>query len=62
MSKIDDLPKAISSGDFHFMGETFRVHVLDDGRRIIEEADMRRILELLDVSDINFEPQTSGKE
>lgn len=41
----DALPKAVWEGSFTMFGVPLRCYVLDDGRRIIDADDLRRMYE-----------------
>jgi hypothetical protein len=45
---MTDLPTPVWSGSFVVFGVELKVHVLDDGRRIIEKASMERLLEAME--------------
>lgn len=43
----ENLPKAVYSGEIKLGDAILNVHVLDDGRRIIDEESMERFFEYL---------------
>lgn len=45
---MSDLPVSVRQATHNFCGVEIRCHVLDDGRRIIDEASMMALLEALD--------------
>lgn len=43
----DDTPQAIAESEMIVLGHKIRVHVLSDGKRVIEAGDMERLLQAL---------------
>lgn len=41
------IPESIAESELDFLGLKVKVHVLNDGRRVIEKADMERILAIV---------------
>ncbi len=46
-----EIPEAISEGEMDFCGLKVKVHVLSDGRRVIEQSDMERIMRVMLAGD-----------
>lgn len=46
--EIVDLPTAVHTGEFQLGGVTMRVHVLDDGRRVIDAESVHAFLDALE--------------
>jgi len=53
---IQHIPHVVSEGKMQITDDFFvRLYVLDDGRRVIHEDDMRDILAFLGISQAEFE-------
>jgi hypothetical protein len=65
---MDDVPTVVWSGSFRLFGIDVRCHRLSDGRNIIEEDSMRRLLAAmssgtLDIGDVeSFARFRSGQD
>ena len=51
---MDDLPTSVRSATFTFFGVDVKVHVLDDGQRIIEEDSVNALLGAIAADDPPF--------
>lgn len=47
----NEMPASMADAELDFLGVKVRVHVLDDGRRVIEQADFERVLAILSQCD-----------
>jgi len=44
---LEDVPVSVAEAEMDFCGLKVKVHVLSDGRRVIEAADMERIMRVM---------------
>lgn len=59
---IQRIPRVVSEGKMQITDDfSVRLYVLDDGRRIIHEDDMRDILAFLGISQAEFEKIVTNK-
>lgn len=63
MSKKENIPKIISEGELKITDNfSIKLCVLDDGRRIIPEDDMQRVLSFLGITQEEFNEIINNKE
>lgn len=46
----DKIPQAIATREIEVLGHKITVHVLDDGRRVIDARDMEKFVDILSAS------------
>lgn len=56
------LPHSVWSGTFTVMGVELVCHVLDDGRRIIEQDGMDRLMNILSGHILDIDPEKMEAE
>jgi hypothetical protein len=52
---VSELPSSVADREITIAGITFRQHVLDDGRRVIEKAGMDKLIKRMQARTISGE-------